>query len=246
MPITAPPTQSDAATAALNEPLEATLARWQSESAALAGSGVYAWLAGRVPGTRVLEIGCGFGASTASLAKAGKTVFALDNRMDCLQATQQLVPEATYGMADVHHYDARLLADLEAFAPDAVICWLAGGPAEALPRDVPAAYAVMQHRLILQQAVVTLAAKLPSVQTVHLADRTAFPWKMKDTGRQTWVRMLSSAVLPEQPFMLSEADVQFRKLELSAALLGQMSSSAMAGVAPVMGEATLKRKHNAA
>lgn len=233
----------DAAVAAMNEPLEATLVRWRDESAALARSGVYSWLIERVPGTRVLEIGCGFGASTSALMKAGKSVFALDNRMDCLEATRAQVPEAIYGLADVHHYDDRLLEDLNQFAPDAVVCWLAGAPADALPRDVPEAYAVMQHRLVLQQAVVRLAGRLDSVQTVHLADRTAFAWKMKDTGRQTMVRMLTSAVLVDTSFSVAEADVQFRKLE---GVLNTSAAQALPGFVPVIGEATLKRRHNAA
>ena len=234
---------SDVAVSALHEPLTATLARWQAESAALARSGVYTWLASRVPGPRVLEIGCGFGASTSALAKAGKSVFALDNRMDCLEATRTIVPQAMYGMADVHHYDDRLLEDLRQFAPDAVVCWLAGAPADALPRDVPEAYAVMQHRLVLQQSVVRLAACLDTVQTVHLADRTAFAWKMKDTGRQTMVRMLTSAVVSDTPFDVVETDVQFRKLEGGP---GYSTALAMPGVVPVIGEATLKRRHNSA
>ncbi len=234
--------EAAAGQAALDELLPATLERWQNESSQLARAGIYDWLTSRVPGQRVLEIGCGFGASTAALVRAGKTVLALDNRMDCLEATQQRVPDATYGLADVHHYDERLLDDLCDFAPDAVICWLAGAPADALPRDVPAVYAVMQHRLILQQAVVRLAARLHTVQTIHLADRTAFPWKMKDAGRQTMARMIATAVCADSPFSLTEADVQFRRMDtsISAAMTGA-ASSALSGVVPVMGEATLKR-----
>lgn len=228
--------------AALNEPLDATLARWQAESLQLERAGLYDWLANRIPGQRVLEIGCGFGASTAALIKRGKTVFALDNRMDCLTATQQRMPEATYGVADVHHYDERLVDDLQAFAPDAVVCWLAGAPAESLPREVPAAYAVMQHRLVLQQAVVRLAARLESVRTVHLADRTAFPWKMKDTGRQTMAKMIETTVIVDAPFTLTDADVQFRKIPES----NSVETTALQGVVPVIGEATLTRTQNKA
>ena len=235
---------TDAAQTALVEPLEATLARWREESSLLEHDGVYAWLCGRIAGMRVLEIGCGFGASTAALISAGKTVFALDNRLDCLQATQQRIPDATYGIADVHHYDARLLDDLKTFAPDAVVCWLAGAPAESLPRDVPAAYAVMQHRLHLQQSVLRLAASLDSVQTVHLADRTAFPWKMKDAGRQTMMRLIETVVIAGAPFSLSAADVQFRKLTMP--LSAPRASGALQGVIRVIGEATLKRRQHAA
>lgn len=230
---------------ALDEPLDATLARWQSESLQLARCGLYNWLAQRIPGQRVLEIGCGFGASTVALIQCGKTVFALDNRMDCLEATRQKVPDTTYGLADVHHYDERLLDDLRAFAPDAVVCWLAGAPAESLPREVPAAYAVMQHRLVLQQAVVQLAARLESVQTVHLADRTAFPWKMKDAGRQTMARMIEAMLGADTPFTLTEADVQFRRID-ETNLAVATTSATLQGVVPVMGEATLKRKNKQA
>lgn len=231
-------------TNALDESLESTLRRWREESAQLERSGAYAWLASRVSGQRVLEIGCGFGASTAALVDAGKTVFALDNRLDCLEATQRRVPQADYGVADVHHYDERLLTDLKAFAPDSVVCWVAGAPADALPRDVPASYAVMQHRLALQQAVVGLAVRLDTVETVHLADRTAFPWKMKDAGRQTMARMLTTAVLANTPFALAEADVQFRKIDVPLSLPAKGLGSALQGIVPVIGEATLKRGHN--
>lgn len=232
-------TVPDAGLAALNEPLEATLDRWRRESGELAQSGAYAWLASRVGSSRVLEIGCGFGASTMALEQAGKTVFALDNRMDCLEATQRLVPQGTFGMADIQHYDERLLDDLKAFEPSAIVCWLAGAPADALPRDVPASYAVMQHRLVMQHAVVNLAACLPSVLSVHLADRTAFPWKMKDAARLTMVKMLHGSVLKGMPFTLSDADVQFRKLEFSHP---HTPIRALAGVLPVIGEATIKRQ----
>lgn len=228
--------------AALQEPLDQTLERWREEAAGLAREGAYGWLASRVPGRRILEVGCGFGASTTALKHAGKDVFALDNRMDCLEATRDKVDGLMLGLADVRHYDERLLADLNEFAPDAVVCWMAGAPADDLPRDVPATYATMQHRLDLQRAVVALASRLPTVRTVHLADRTAFPWKMKDAGRQTWSRMLQAAVVAGSAFMLDEKDIAFRKLALVQPLSG---SSALAGVVPVLGEAAFKRGHNA-
>lgn len=233
------------ADAALSEPLSATLERWNVESTALERSGIYEWLAGRVQGRRTLEIGCGFGVSTAALLKAGKQIFALDNRMDCLEASQKRAPEAVYGVADVHYYDERLLDDLRQFAPDAVVCWLAGAPAASLPRDVPAVHAVMQYRLNLQQAVVRLAACLDSVRTVHLADRTAFPWKMRDAGRQTLAQMMTAAVIVDAPFTLESKDVQFRKLP-DIKTMNASGMGALQGIVPLIGEATLKRRHNLA
>lgn len=233
--------------AVLDEPLATTLQRWRAESEDLERLGVYDWLTHRVDSDRVLEIGCGFGVSTAALVRGGKRVFALDSRMDCLEATQRVAPQATLGVADVHHYDERLVADLQAFCPQAVVCWLAGAPASALPRDVPAQYAVMQYRLQLQQAVMQLATRLPTVRTVHLADRTAFPWKMKDAGRKTMAGIITAAVIGEAPFTLSEADVQYRKIELTAHAAQRakpLADRGLANLVPVIGEATIKRRHN--
>jgi hypothetical protein len=64
---------------------------------------------------------------------------------------------------------------------------------------------------------------------------------MKDTARQTWSRMLQAAVMAGSSFSLDEKDIVFRKLQLSQAIPGL---SSLAGVVPVLGEATFKRGHN--
>ena len=103
--------------AALHEAEDITLNRWRSEASGLAREGAYGWLISRVPGQRILEIGCGFGTSTAALKQAGKEVFVLDNRMDCLEATRDLVADISLGLADVRQYDQNLLDDLDH-------CWM--------------------------------------------------------------------------------------------------------------------------
>lgn len=228
---------SDMALAALNEPLSETLSRWTSESTDLERQGAYDWLCTRVSAGRVLEIGCGFGLSTAALHRHGKSVFALDNRMDCLEAARERVPDAVFGLADVGQVHEMLVADLIDFAPEAMVLWMAGAPAEALPRAVPE-QAVMQYRLAFQRAAVALAAQVPSIATVHLADRTAFPWQMKDAGRETMATVIRNAVIAEAPFKLDVCDVQFRKLTLP---LSTSSHAMPAGIGPVLGEATLRR-----
>lgn len=225
---------------AFDESLTATLARWSSESADLKRQGAYDWLCQRInPSvTRVLEIGCGFGISTEALMRHGKSVFALDNRMDCLEAARKRAPEAIYGLADIGQIHEMLLADLNEYAPQAMVLWIAGAPADALPHNVPAHYAVMQYRLAFQKAALALATQVCSIVSVHLADRTALPWHMKDSGRQTMAQMLQTSVIGDAPFALSLSDVQFRKLALPV----QMSRHAMpAGIAAVLGEATLHR-----
>lgn len=230
--------QSVAKQTALEESLSDTLGRWSTEAADLEKQGAYDWLCSRVRADRVLEIGCGFGHSTAALAKHGKTVFALDNRMDCLEATRERVPDATYGLADIRQVHDLLINDLNEFAPEAMVLWIAGAPADALPRDVPEQYAVMQYRLAFQHAAVALAGQIGSIRTVHLADRTALPWGMKDAGRQTMMQLISTSLIGHAPFTINLSNVQFRKLSLPSASLHH----AMPGnVVPVLGEATLER-----
>lgn len=230
--------QSGSRQTALEEPLADTLVRWSAEAADLEKQGAYDWLCGRVNAGRVLEIGCGFGHSTAALAKHGKTVFALDNRMDCLEAARKRVPDATYGLADIRQVHELLIKDLNEFAPEAMVVWIGGAPADALPRDIPEQYAVMQYRLGFQQAAVALAGHVDSIRTIHLADRTALPWSMKDAGRQTMMQLIATSVIGSAPFSVSLPNVQFKKLTPPASSVRH----AMPGnMVPVLGEATLER-----
>jgi SAM-dependent methyltransferase len=229
---------SGAKKSALEETLPDTLARWSTEAVDLEKQGAYDWLCSRVSADRVLEIGCGFGHSTVALAKHGKFLFALDNRMDCLEATRARVPDATYGLADIRQIPEVLIQDLNEFAPQAMVLWIGGAPAEALPRDIPEQYAVMQYRLGFQQTAVASAGQIDSIRNVHLADRTALPWAMKDAGRQTMMQLIKTSVIGNAPFDISMPNVQFRKLSLPAS---SARHALPANMVPVLGEATLER-----
>lgn len=231
-------TQQRVKQTALEEPIADTLTRWSAEATDLDKQGAYDWLCGRIKAERVLEIGCGFGQSTMALSRHGKVVFALDNRMDCLEATRDRVPDATYGLADVGQVHESLVQDLIEFAPEAMALWIAGAPADSLPRNVPEQYAVMQYRLAFQKAAVSLAGRVQSIRTIHLADRTAFPWAMKDAGRETMTQLINTSVIGNSPFKLEALNVQFRKLN---APLTSMQHSLPGGMVPVLGEATLMR-----
>ena len=59
--------------------------------------------------------------------------------------------------------------------------------------------------------------------------------------------MITAAVIGEAPFRLSEADVQFRKIELRAGIAQRakpLGGAGLANLVPVIGEATIKRRHN--
>lgn len=231
-------TQQPVKQTALEEPIADTLARWSMEAADLDKQGAYDWLCGRIKAERVLEVGCGFGHSTAALRRHGKAVFALDNRMECLEAARERVPDAIYGLADIGQVHELLVQDLIEFAPEAMVLWIAGAPADSLPRNVPEQYAVMQYRLAFQQAAVALAGQVRSIRSVHLADRTAFPWAMKDAGRDTMAQLISTSVIGNSPFRVSQSNVQYRKLTTPHT---SMHHALPGGMVPVLGEATLVR-----
>gem|GEM_PF-712456 len=223
---------------AFEEPIEETLARWLSESTDLDKQGAYDWLCKRLNAGRVLEIGCGFGHSTAALNRHGKVVFSLDNRMDCLEAAREKVPEATFGLADIGRVNEFLIQDLIEFAPEAMVVWIGGAPADSLPKNIPPQYAVTHYRLSFQHAAVSLAGQVESIRTVHLADRTAFPWAMKDMGRKTMAQLITNSVIGNSPFRVDQSNVQFRKLSLPDTI---NHHAMLGGIVPVLGEATLER-----
>ena len=65
------------------------LGYWEREGEAYVRHGDYDWMAGLVPGRRVLEIGCGVGHSTQALLRRGLSVLAVDSLPACLDATRR-------------------------------------------------------------------------------------------------------------------------------------------------------------
>lgn len=107
------------------------IAYWEDEGLTYARHGDYDWMASLVPGSRVLEIGCGLGFATQALVARGLSVMAIDTLPECLALTRQRVGDAvTLLQADVEALDEAQRATIERFAPDCVVCWLMGAPAE--------------------------------------------------------------------------------------------------------------------
>jgi SAM-dependent methyltransferase len=198
------------------------IAYWEKEGAEYVRRGDYDWMASLVPGQRVLEIGCGIGFGTAALIKRGLTIFAIDTLPECLEATRQRLAETDVteasGQLMLQQMDVTALTEpdlkvLHAFAPDVVVCWLMGAPAEttgATRRD--AGNAVATYRERIHRAVAELTVRLPEVKALHLVDRTAIPWQAKDLGRDTLVRYHLGKTLLDLPFKAVRADALYRKL----------------------------------
>lgn len=209
--------------------VEDFIAYWIQEGEGYARRGDYDWMASLLPPGRVLEIGCGVGFATQALLRRGCTVLAIDSLPACLAATAERTGSPaglTLLEADIATLEASARAQIAVFAPQAVVCWLMGAPAEttgAAPSD--AGQAVAAYREKIQRQVAELAASLPEVRWLHFVDRTAIPWQAKDIGRDTLVRYHQGKTLHDLPFRTERRQALYRKLEENVIDLAKVRQS---------------------
>lgn len=220
---------------------------WLHEGQAYVRRGDYEWMAGLVPGRRVLEIGCGVGFATEALVQRGLSVLALDNLDECLAQTRARLAGAPAELlrADILALNNAQKAQIEAFAPDTVVCWLMGAPAETTgARGSDGGTAVAAYRENIHRALAVLAASLPSVQAIHYVDRTAIPWQAKDIGRDTLVRYHLGKTLRDLPFEATRNNALYRKLGDNVIDIGQGRSlnPALKRVVPTLASLLAKRR----
>ena len=218
---------------------------WENEGLAYVRRGDYDWMAALVPGQRVLEIGCGVGFATQALARRGLQVLSIDSLAECLDLARQRVEsgDVTLMQADLTALSNEQCSSIEAFAPDTVICWLMGAPAEttgAMPSD--AGRAVIAYREKLHRLVAELAASLPTVQALHFIDRTAIPWQAKDIGRDTLVSYHSGKTLLDLPFVADRQHAIFRKLGDETVAQNRNTHPSLKGVVPTLASMLAERK----
>lgn len=226
------------------------LAYWENEGLSYARRGDYDWMASLVPGRRVLEIGCGPGLGTAALAARDLAVLTLDNLADCLAATRARLTDDQRHTVTLMQADILVLGDdqraaIEAFAPDAVVCWLMGAPAATTGATAnDGGQAVTAYREAVHRRVAELAASLASARALHFVDRTVIPWQAKDIGRDTLLSYHLGQTLRDLPFVAGRSHALYRKLEGSAAELAQLRRShpSLSGVVPTLASLLAERK----
>lgn len=220
---------------------------WEVEGQNYVRRGDYEWMASLVPGRRVLEIGCGVGFATQALAARGLTVLALDALAECLEATRQRVEGQAVSLlqAELTALSAEQRATIEAFAPDTVVCWLMGAPAETTGATASdGGQAVVAYREKIHRLVAELAASLPGVRALHFVDRTAIPWQAKDIGRDTLVSYHTGKTLRDLPFAADRRNALYRKLDDNTVELAKLRNShpAMKSVVPTLASLLAERK----
>jgi len=223
------------------------LAYWASEGEAYVRRGDYEWMAALVPGRRVLEIGCGLGFGTQALAARGLAVLAIDTLPECLSATTGRVASRDVGFlqAEITALTGEQRTQLEAFAPDSVVCWLMGAPADVTGASASdGGQVVAAYREKIHRAVAELASALPGVQALHLVDRTAIAWQAKDIGRDTLVRYHSEKTLLALPWIAERRNALYRKLGDNPADLAHLRKShpSLKNVVPTLASLLAERK----
>jgi SAM-dependent methyltransferase len=220
------------------------LGYWEEEGERYVRRGDYAWMAALVPGHRVLEIGCGLGFSTQAMLARGLAVLAIDSLPESLAATQQRA-EAMLLQAEVMDLTAEQWGQIEAFAPDVVVCWLMGAPAEVTGATMnDGGKAVVAYREKIHRAVAELATGLPTVQALHLVDRMVLPWQAKDIGRDTMVGYHAGKTLLDLPFAAERRNALYRKIDDNSPEIESMRRShpSLKGVVPVLASLLAERK----
>lgn len=223
------------------------MAYWEHEGLAYVRRGDYEWMASLVPGKRVLEVGCGVGFATQALVSRGLTVLALDNLDECLATTRARLAGAgaSFLQADLLALNDAQRTQIGTFAPDTVLCWLMGAPAETIGATASdGGTAVAAYREKIHRAVAVLAASLPGVQAIHFVDRTAIPWQAKDIGRDTLVRYHLGKTLLDLPFDAQRSDALYRKLGDNVVDIGQVRKPhpALKSVVPTLASLLVKRR----
>lgn len=224
------------------------MAYWEAEGQAYVRRGDYDWMASLVPGKRVLEIGCGVGFSSAALSRKGLAVLAVDSLPECLAVTRERCSggDVKFMQAELSALSDEQKATVAGFQPDTVVCWLMGAPADvtgATPSEA-GQQAVAAYREKIHRLVAELAAELPTVQFLHLVDRTVIPWQAKDIGRDTLVRYHNDKTLHGLPFAGERRHALYRKIEDGAAGMGHLRKShpSLKGVVPTLASLLAERK----
>lgn len=224
------------------------LGYWANEGEIYARCGDYEWMAGLVPGKRVLEIGCGLGFGTEALTLRGMDVLALDTLDECIVAARQRVAgrgAVSFMQAEVTALDDEQRAGVLAFCPDTVVCWLMGAPASVTGASAhDGGQAVAAYREKIHRAVAELAASLACVRFLHFVDRTAIPWQAKDIGRDTLVRYHLGKTLLGLPFSATRTNALYRKLgdKVVDMATARRTGPALKSVTPTLASLLAERK----
>lgn len=155
---------------------------WERESSQFASDNIYAHLSLIVPAEATLEVGCGAGWSTLSLATS-RPVLAIDNNAYLIDLARSRLK--THGVtaeiiqSDLFEPSDELLKAIEAFQPKVVVGWFIGSHPDDNDKRTPSDLRIDQkpkvYRENVEDRLVALPLCPPSVEWVHTVQRGAVP-----------------------------------------------------------------------
>lgn len=155
---------------------------WERESSQFASDSIYAHLSQIVPVEPTLEVGCGAGWSTLSLA-INRPVLAIDNNAHLIDLARSRL--TTHGVtaeviqSDLFEPSDELLKAIEAFQPKVIVGWFIGSHPDDNDKRTPADLLIHQkpkvYREKVEDRLVALPLCPPSVEWVHTVLRNAVP-----------------------------------------------------------------------
>lgn len=212
---------------------------WERSAAAFSSAGHYKWMSEQLgKAKRVIEIGCGSGASTEALLNDGRYVLAIESNRQCANlALQRLKEKGIFAdeitieqlsqlppsqeaklqivVADV------LSLDFDQISPgtfDAIVCWMTGTHPHHISHALNKSYTSLGqndmalYRTTIQDRCYELGTHvLKSEGVVHVVDRAAIrSWSDKDWMREELVKLHRS--MAGSRYHLDKADCYVRRI----------------------------------
>jgi hypothetical protein len=155
---------------------------WEQESSQFQSDNVYDQLSQIAPAEATLEVGCGAGWSTLSLATS-RPVLAVDNNPHLIDRARARLKShgvnAEIIQSDLFEPSAELLTAIKAFQPKVVVGWFIGSHPDDNDRRTPSNLRTEQkpkvYRENVEDRLVVEPLCLPSVEWIHTVQRGAIP-----------------------------------------------------------------------
>lgn len=155
---------------------------WEKESSQFARDNIYTRLSHIAPAEATLEVGCGAGWSTLSLA-ASRPVLAMDNNFHLIELARSRLN--THGVtaeviqSDLFEPSDELLKAIEEFQPKVVIGWFIGSHPDDNDKRTPVNLRIEEKPKVYRENVEDRLVALPlcskSVEWVHTVHRGRVP-----------------------------------------------------------------------
>lgn len=213
---------------------------WQRNADAFFSAGHYNWMSEQLGEVKkVIEIGCGSGASTEALVMQGRQVLVIESNEYCAKKARERLNFKDYAtelisvehLADLSAWNDPgvkflvvdvLSAELEQRLPadwcDAIVCWMTGSHPEHIGTVLGKPFMQFQgsemptYRSKIQGRCYELGIKaMKSEGVVHIVDRGAIrSWADKDQMRLELVN--AQSIIAGSRYTLSRDDCLLRKL----------------------------------